>query len=102
MGKLTALYTILSPKTVLTNSSLHTDIKPDNILFVEDRLIPTSSSNVGDFSKLEEDQNKFKLADPGFAKFVKKSPKESNDVPRQHLEGGTWTYGWCCSTVHCS
>jgi serine/threonine protein kinase len=83
---------------VLTRSSWHTDIKPDNILFVEDRIIPDNPRDSWVHSKLEKDQNKFKLADPGFAKFVKKSPKEPCDVPRQHLQGGTETYGKCWST----
>ena len=95
-GKLTALDNMAN-STVLTRSSWHTDIKPDNILWVEDRLKLDSPLDEVDPSKLEEDQNKFKLADPGFAKFVKKSPKGSSGVPRQHLQGGTFTYGWCCS-----
>ncbi|KAI9776787.1 MAG: hypothetical protein M1816_005081 [Peltula sp. TS41687] len=46
----------------------HADIKPDNILSV---------------------QGKFKLADPGFAKFVKKTDK----IPEEFVLGGTETYG---------
>ncbi|KAL9021295.1 MAG: hypothetical protein Q9185_001500 [Variospora sp. 1 TL-2023] len=46
----------------------HADVKPDNILSV---------------------QGKFKLSDPGFAKFVKKT---DND-PEEFLLGGTETYG---------
>jgi serine/threonine protein kinase len=44
----------------------HRDIKPDNILCV---------------------QGKFKLADMGFAQFV----KETGDVPKTKLLGGTET-----------
>ena len=80
-------------RVVLTITRWHTDIKPDNILFVEDRLKVDHPSDVEDLSKLEKNENKFKLADPGFAKFVKKSPKEPRDVPKQYLEGGTETYG---------
>ena len=35
----------------------------------------------------------FKLADPGFAKFVPKPQHESQAIPKQVLEGGTETYG---------
>ncbi|KAL8772818.1 MAG: hypothetical protein Q9209_002163 [Squamulea sp. 1 TL-2023] len=46
----------------------HADIKPDNILSV---------------------QGRFKLADPGFAKFVEKGEKD----PEEFVLGGTETYG---------
>jgi hypothetical protein len=46
----------------------HADIKPDNILVVH---------------------GEFKLADPGFARFVKKSDRE----PEEFMLGGTVTYG---------
>ncbi|KAL8784971.1 MAG: hypothetical protein Q9213_003632 [Squamulea squamosa] len=46
----------------------HADIKPDNILSV---------------------QGRFKLADPGFAKFVEKGDKD----PEEFVLGGTETYG---------
>jgi serine/threonine protein kinase len=62
---------------LLTTTRWHADIKPDNILVV---------------------QGKFKLADPGFVKFVKKT----NEEPREQVMGGTETYGmqfilliWC-------
>jgi serine/threonine protein kinase len=56
-------------KTPLTHDTRwHADIKPDNILSVK---------------------GKFKLADPGFAKFTKRTDKEENVV----LRGGTETYG---------
>jgi hypothetical protein len=56
-------------KTPLTHDTRwHADIKPDNILSVQD---------------------KFKLADPGFARFVKRTDKEQNVV----LRGGTEIYG---------
>ena len=35
----------------------------------------------------------FKLADPGFAKFNRKTQVESQEVPKQILVGGTETYG---------
>jgi hypothetical protein len=35
---------------------------------------------------------KFKLADPGFAKFVKSTGKDGK-APKQMLVGGTRTYG---------
>lgn len=75
--------------------SWHTDIKPDNILFVEHRLKKekddiTEGENQ---SKLVQKESTFKLADPGFAKFVKKSQEESTEVPKQKLLGGTETYG---------
>lgn len=47
----------------------HADIKPDNILIV---------------------QGKFKLADPGFATFVKK--KNTETEPKKVVAGGTETY----------
>ena len=46
----------------------HADIKPDNILIVHE---------------------KFKLADPGFAKFIKKA----DGNPKEIVTGGTETYG---------
>lgn len=46
----------------------HADIKPDNIIIVH---------------------GKFKLADPGFAKFVEKTEK----IPEEIVIGGTETFG---------
>ncbi|KAL8941905.1 MAG: hypothetical protein Q9216_001978 [Gyalolechia sp. 2 TL-2023] len=46
----------------------HADVKPDNILSV---------------------QGRFKLSDPGFAKFVRKTDRD----PKEFLLGGTETYG---------
>jgi hypothetical protein len=37
-------------------------------------------------------EGKFKLADPGFAKFVKTTDKDDKD-PKQIVLGGTETYG---------
>jgi serine/threonine protein kinase len=54
----------------LIRYSWHADIKPDNILIV---------------------QGKFKLADPGFVKFV----KSTGGTPRELLPGGTESYGRC-------
>ena len=54
--------------SLLIISSWHADIKPDNILSV---------------------QGKFKLSDPGFAKFVAKGEKD----PEEFVMGGTETYG---------
>ena len=73
----------------------HADIKPDNILFVENRLKKEKDDTTveWDQSKLEQNESTFKLADPGFAKFVKKPQKESTEVPKQILSGGTETYG---------
>ena len=73
----------------------HTDIKPDNILFVENRLKKEKddTTDEGDQPKLVQKESTFKLADPGFAKFVKKSHEESIEVPKQQLSGGTETYG---------
>ena len=75
----------------------HTDIKPDNILFVENRLKKKKddTTEAGDQSKLVQNESTFKLADPGFAKFVKKPQEESTKDPKQHLIGGTETYGRC-------
>lgn len=57
------------PRFYLSNSSRwHADIKPDNILIVH---------------------GNFKLADPGFTKWVKKT----DQVPKELLRGGTETYG---------
>jgi hypothetical protein len=55
---------------VSNDNRWHADIKPDNILRVQER---------------------FKLADPGFARFKKKNAKEK--VPREYIFGGTETYG---------
>ena len=75
----------------------HTDIKPDNILYVESRLKRgEDGTTYQDGQKnLGLNESTFKLADPGFAKFVKKSQKEPTDVPKQRLSGGTETYGEC-------
>jgi serine/threonine protein kinase len=61
----------------LTGPRWHADIKPDNILSV---------------------QGKFKLADPGFAKFVRKT----ENVPCISVHGGTETYGNSSSNVQVS
>lgn len=73
----------------------HADIKPDNILFVENRLkkVEAYTTLERDQSELEQNESSFRLADPGFAKFVKKPQKESTQVPKQRLSGGTETYG---------
>ena len=73
----------------------HADIKPDNILFVENRLKKEKDDTTeeGDQSKLVQNESTFKLADPGFAKFVKKSQDESIEIPKHNLSGGTETYG---------
>ncbi|KAL8732449.1 MAG: hypothetical protein Q9181_003945 [Wetmoreana brouardii] len=54
----------------------HSDIKPDNILNVEDT---------------DTGICKFKLADPGFAQF--KSKQKHTNIPKLRLWGGTKTYG---------
>lgn len=56
---------------VTNRISWHADIKPDNILIVH---------------------GKFKLADPGFVKFVKKTTIK----PKEVQNGGTETYGGFC------
>lgn len=53
-------------------SRWHADIKPSNILNVAES---------------------YKLADPGFAKFLIKNWFKPNTLPKTHLDGGTWTYG---------
>ena len=62
---------------VLTKNRWHADIKPDNILIIEKE----DSSGI-----ITEE---FKLADPGFAKFVLNTGKDSEVV----LTGGTRTCG---------
>lgn len=64
-------------------SRWHTDIKPDNILNVED-----TGTGIC----------KFKLADPGFAQFEPKT--RGTVVPKKQLWGGTKTYGMCSLHVH--
>ncbi|KAL9033280.1 MAG: hypothetical protein Q9214_007590, partial [Letrouitia sp. 1 TL-2023] len=54
----------------------HSDIKPDNILNVDD-----TGTGIC----------KFKLADPGFARFEPKA--KHTDIPKLKLWGGTKTYG---------
>lgn len=56
----------------------HADIKPDNILIIEED------------GPLGIKMERFKLADPGFAKFVEKRGPDPMEVP---LSGGTETYG---------
>jgi hypothetical protein len=72
MGKLQLGLFFFFPRGDSHCNRWHADIKPDNILSV---------------------QGKFKLADPGFAKFVKKIKKTHKVLPRQHVLGGTETYG---------
>ena len=55
----------------------HADIKPDNILIIEEE---DSTGNT---------RERFKLADPGFAKFVAKTCQNRKVM----LTGGTETYG---------
>lgn len=52
-------------------TSWHADIKPDNILYI---------------------RGKFKLADPGFAKWLKKT-EQTCARPTTVVDGGTDTYG---------
>lgn len=54
------------------NNSWHADIKPDNILEVE---------------------GKFKLADPGFAIFLKRDKEKSESEPKARIQGGTYSLG---------
>jgi serine/threonine protein kinase len=55
----------------LTQTSWHADIKPENIIHV---------------------RGKYKLADPGFARFKKKA-QDKGAAPQIRLHGGTDTYG---------
>ncbi len=57
---------------VTNDSRWHADIKPDNILEIE---------------------GKFKLADPGFARFLEKDKGKSNSDPRANMSGGTYSFG---------
>ena len=70
----------------------HADIKPDNILSVE-RVTVNTTFDGNENSEPVKREKKFKLADPGFAKFVEKTKKDSEGVPKQRLRGGTETYG---------
>ena len=79
----------------LTAIRWHTDIKPDNILYLEDRLRTDRSLKVDRATTLENCEKAFKLADPGFAKFQPKSHTHSQAVPERILEGGTVSYGMC-------
>ena len=73
----------------------HADIKPSNILFVENRLKKKKDDTTeeGGKSRLVQNEGTFKLADPGFAKFINKSEEASIEVPKELLSGGTETYG---------
>ena len=79
---------------MLTTYRWHADIKPDNILFFEDRLKKDNSPEEAHTSRLEANEITFKLADPGFARFVQKQDKPT-DIPKEYLDGGTLTYGTC-------
>jgi len=57
---------------MLTFERWHADIKPDNIL---------------------EIQGKFRLADPGFAKFLERVKGKPGTDPMADLSGGTHTFG---------
>jgi hypothetical protein len=63
-GEYYPAYSIIS---ISNERSWHADVNPDNILLVD---------------------GKFKLADPGFAKFVKKTDEDPTEI----LLGGTETY----------
>lgn len=59
---------------ILTVYRWHADIKPENVLVVND---------------------KFKLADPGFAVF-EDGKQDVDGRPRKEIKGGTTSYGkWC-------
>ena len=74
-------------------SRWHTDIKPDNILYLEDRL-RIDRSPKGDLGTTPEHRERaFMLADPGFAKFQLKSHTHPQAVPKMILGGGTVSYG---------
>lgn len=70
----------------------HADIKPDNILFVE-RVTVNTTFDGNENSEPVKREKTFKLADPGFARFIEKTMKDSEGVPKQRLRGGTETYG---------
>ena len=63
---------VLTLLTRANRNRWHADIKPDNIL---------------------EIQGKFRLADPGFAKFVERAKESSDPDPITNLTGGTHTFG---------
>ena len=62
-------------------------------MYVEERVKTTTSPTVPNTSEPIRREKAFKLADPGFAKFNRKSQEKSQEVPKQVLEGGTETYG---------
>ena len=78
---------------VLMTCRWHADIKPDNILHLEDRLKLDCDPKDVDKSKLQENEITFKLADPGFAKFVNKQKEKPLEVPKEYMLGGTTSYG---------
>lgn len=53
---------------------------------------PPEGSNTNEVQSREYFEKTFKLADPGFAKFVKKNTKTSA-VPKEQLLGGTDAFG---------
>ena len=74
-------------------SRWHADIKVDNILYVEDGLSTKNQAENNGTSNSELNEITFKLADPGFAKFINKTEDRTENVPREYLLGGTETYG---------
>ena len=78
---------------ILTWSRWHADIKPDNVLYVEDRLKKNESAHGQNLSKTTTTEKAFKLADPGFAKFIGKNQHASHALPKATLWGGTKSYG---------
>ena len=91
MGKPTRC--ALRPRKTLIKSRWHTDVKPDNILYVEERLNVNGTADGDNQPKSANEEKAFKLADPGFAKFIPKPQHNSQAIPKQVLEGGTETYG---------
>ena len=77
----------------------HADIKPDNILLVEDRLKSGKDNTKENEHAKDQNEITFKLADPGFAKFIDKSQANPAGVPKENLLGGTETYGRSLATV---
>jgi len=89
LGEDPSLGSVLRPLLIRWSSRWHFDIKPENILFC------------GDDSSEESNDNSWKIADPGLARFVRTDlvKRDQDNHPVANMKGATGTYGWYTQTA---